>query len=300
MKTERRQELRSNDLARILDDSREFLRAWGSYLVGGIVIVVVLVAFVAYRSRAAGQDLRDSWDRLREARQKSFLTQSGEKRTDAEINSGFESLDQLAEGVTDGDLLFEVLVTQAQVAVQLSRMGPGGTDSGYLDRAENAYVKLRDRLAANPLAVATALDGLVAVEADRFVADSDPAHKENARRDLERLRDDSRFANTPFQRAALDRLNRLDEVFRPVELVAAQPPVIRPVEEGPPVTLVRPPDPSSAPVPVTATMNTPGVLDIGKSPASASEEETGEAEEEDPEGATPATDDGSVDSEADG
>ena len=61
MKTERRQELRSNDLARMLEESGEFLRKWSSYLIGGAAVVVVVIAFAAYRAKAAEQQLRDAW-----------------------------------------------------------------------------------------------------------------------------------------------------------------------------------------------------------------------------------------------
>ena len=234
MKTERRQELRSNDLARMLEEAGEFLRKWSSYLVGGAAVVVVVIAFAAYRAKAAEQQLRDAWAGLGEIQRSSFFTQSREKRTDAEIKRGFERLGELADGAMSDDLMFEALTSQAQIAMELSTMGGTGSDPVYLDRAEQAYNALRDRLPENPLAVATALNGMVSVEADRFVVDGDPTCKERARKVLEQLRDDPRFANTPFQTSALARLNRLDEVFRRVELAPApQPMPLMPVE-GPP------------------------------------------------------------------
>ena|GEM_PF-1587452 len=234
MKTERRQELRSNDLARMLEDAGEFLRKWSSYIVGGVVVVVVVVAFAAYRAKATDQQLRDAWVSLTDIQQSSFLTQLGEKRTDAEINRGFERLRELADGAMSDALVFEALASQAQIAMRLSAMTDTGADPVYLDRAEQAYNALRNRLPDNPLAVATVLNGMVSVEADRFVLDGDPARKERTRTILEQLRDDPRFANGPFQASALARLNRLDEVFRPVELAPApQPASLIPVE-GPP------------------------------------------------------------------
>lgn len=232
MKTERRQELRTNDLAHFLAQGRDYLQTWGSYIMAVVVVVVVVIAFVAYRAKAEAQESSDAWNSLTEVQKKFFLTQSGEKRTNAEINTGFEELEKLANGAKNADLLFESLASKVRVAMRLSAMGNGGVDSVYLDKAEQACNALKDRLPDNSLAVATALNSMVSVEADRFVLDGDLSRKDRVRVILEQLRDDSRFANTPFQRSALDRLNRLDEVFRPVVLAPAPVPTLPPSLEA--------------------------------------------------------------------
>jgi hypothetical protein len=234
MKAERRQELRTNELAQMLEQARQVMRTWGSYIVGGVVVVVLVIAFVAYRAAAADQALSDAWQNLREMQGKYFFTQTSEKRTDAEIATGFEGLQRVADAAKTPDLAFEALANQAQIAMQLSGMTPGGVDANYLDRAEQAYNALKIRMPDNPLAVALALDGAARIEADRFVLDADPAHKDKARRFLEQLRDDPRFAHTPFQTAALAHLNRLDDMFREVKLAPAPVPVTLTPLEGPP------------------------------------------------------------------
>jgi len=246
MKTERRQELKTNDLAQMIDDGREFFRKWGSFVVGGVAVIVLVVAFALYQTRAAEQELDDAWRSLSEIQLKSFFTQSGQKRTDAEISMGFEGLQELAAETKDPGLAFETLASQTMIAMRLSRMGQGGVDPRYLDTAEQACNALKDQLPDDVLAVATALNGLINVEADRFVLDGDPSRKEKARELLETLRDDSRFANTPFQTAALERLNRLDEVFRWTVLAPAPAPAPKPALkplvplDGPPLPPVSP------------------------------------------------------------
>ena len=239
MKAERRQELKTNELAQMIEDVRRFFRNWGSYVVGGAVVIVVLIAFTVYQAKAGKQELNDAWQTLRDTQRTSFFTQSGEKRTDAEITAGFEGFQDLAAAAQDPDLVFEALAAQAMIALHLSGMGDGGVDSRYLDTAEQACNALKDRLPDNALAVATALNGLVNVQADRFVVDGDASRKEKAREMLETLRDDSRFANTPFQMSALERLNSLDDVFRRRVLAPAPAPEPVPATatrlEGPPV-----------------------------------------------------------------
>ncbi|MFH0981231.1 MAG: hypothetical protein V2A79_06815 [Planctomycetota bacterium] len=259
MKTERRQELKTNELAVMLEAAREFFRKWGSYLLGAVVVIILGIAFVAYRAKAAEQQLSDAWQSLSKIRQNSFLTQSGEKRTDAEIQRGLEGLQALADETKDVDLLFEILASRAQIAMQLSSRGNDGVDLVYLDEAERAYHTLKERLPNNPLAAAIALNGAANIEADRFVADGAPTHKENARDLLEQLRDDPRFANTPFQRSALDRLNRLDEVFRRVALAPAPKPMPMAPLEGPPAPT---PEPT-----ITVSPTPPAGVDVKRVPA---------------------------------
>ena len=59
MKAERRQELKTNDLAQMIEDARQFFRNWGSYLVGGVAVIVLVVAF------ALAPRLADNRRRLR-------------------------------------------------------------------------------------------------------------------------------------------------------------------------------------------------------------------------------------------
>ena len=63
MKTGRRQELRANDLAQMLQDLRDSFRAYGNYVVGGVVIVgaVVLVWFYLQYSWPKRSSARRRW-----------------------------------------------------------------------------------------------------------------------------------------------------------------------------------------------------------------------------------------------
>lgn len=262
MKTQRRQELRTNELAQMLDEAREFFQRWGSYVVGGVLVVVVLVALIVYRAKAAEQALSDAWTQLSELQRNAFFTQSREKRRDDEIELGFTGLEELAAQAKDPALVFEALSSKGRIAEQLSMMAEAGVDAHYLDEAEEAYQVLRDRLPENALAVAVALTGLVNVEADRFVLDGDPSRKDEARRMLEQLAGEPRFNLTPFQMAAADRLNQLDAVFRPVELAPAPEP--EPVATAP---LMGPPAPlEGPPAPGQPALRADGLVEVKRLP----------------------------------
>ena len=220
MKSERKQELKTNDLAFMLTQGREWLRAWGSYLAAAVVVIVMIVAFRSYRTTAAEQEIVGAWDKLEEVVSTSFFTQSQQKRTDLEIDGGFEELQKIADTAKDEGLIFDALQTQASVALSLGTMD-GVIDPAYLDKAEKAYDALKSRLPNNPLAVAVAMNGAIAVESSRFVLDGDQSRKDKVRKVLQSMRDDSRFANTPYQTSAMERLNRLDDVFRQVVLAPA-------------------------------------------------------------------------------
>ena len=259
----------------MLQQGQEFFRQWGSYVVGAAVMVILVIAFVAYRSKATEQETADAWKSLGEIQRRSFLTQSGEKRTDAEIRMGFEGMQKVADQAQDSDLVFEALSRQALIAMRLSTMGERGADPVYLDRAEQVLNALKERLPDNALAVASALHGLAAIEADRFVVDGDSSRKERARKVLEQLRDDPRFANTPFQTSALDRLNRLDEVFSKVEFAPAPEPVALTPFEGPPV-------------PPTGASPAEGEVKLKRVPAPAPAEAPADADPESEETAEPS------------
>jgi hypothetical protein len=249
MKAERRQELKTNELAQMLEDSREFFREWGSYIVGGVVIIGLVVAFAVYRAKASEEQLTEAWKSLQTI---SLFDAKGEKKSDEEVRQGFARLQELAAGDRGPDFIFEVLSTQAQSAVRLATASKEGLDTMWLDKAADAYEAMRTRLPDNRLAVAMALNGLADIEADRFVVDGDINRKSTALGLLEKLKDDPRFNGTPFQRAALERINKLDEVFRRVEFAAAPAPITVPVAPDLPTPLLPPgfvPEPAPAPTP---------------------------------------------------
>jgi len=250
MKAARRQELKTNELALTIEQFRGWLRTYGNYLVIGVVVVAVVVLVWMYQKRSAAAA------RVAAFKQISTLPFS----TDDEARSTVEKLKQLAADAEDDALAIQALRRQAGVAMSRASASQDGTiNADFLNMAKTAYQKMLDRAVDRPLDQGAALCGLASVEEDQFVIDGNPDHKAAARKYLERIRDDFRFVGMPFVGVALDRLNKLDDVFVQVAIVA--PPVVTP-PESPPITLqpgfATPEESTDAPGPSSGVPPAPG------------------------------------------
>lgn len=212
MKAERRHELRDNDLLHILHTVRDYLNENGGRV--GLAIVVVIVVATALslgvRSRSAASE--DTWMR------KSLLDFS-------DVEKGRESLTELAalaDQSSDEAFVLSALLDHGQHALRLCQEVPFPPDTELNEVARGAFLKLRERFPRNPLAIGASLIGLATVEANAFAFDADPAHKEAARASLVEARDTAALAGLPFQRDAIERLNRLEDTFAPVVTVAPE------------------------------------------------------------------------------
>jgi hypothetical protein len=212
MKAERRHELKDNDLLHILHQTRDYLNENGGRV--GLALVVVIVGATALslgvRSNTAASE--DSWMR------KSELVYS-------DVEKGRESLATLSTLVaqsTDDAFVLSALIEQGQQALRLCQEVPFPPDEDFNNLAKNTFTELRKRFPDNALATGAALTGLATVEANAFVFDSDPAHKEKAKALLTEARDAKALSGLPFQRIAIERLNHLEQTFTPVITVAPE------------------------------------------------------------------------------
>ncbi|HUU84442.1 MAG TPA: hypothetical protein VM243_13155 [Phycisphaerae bacterium] len=246
MKAGRRQELKTNELAQTLEELRDFFRNYGNYVVGAIVVVGAAVLVWFYLQYTAREGLADA---QRQARALPY-------DTDADVRSSGKKLQELAAGFEDELFLVQTLQSRALMAMSRARVAEDGTPAPeFLDLAAEAYEELLQRVPHRTLEKGAALFGLATVEADRFVLDRDPSHKDNARQYLERIRDAAEFNGTPLKARALEQLNALDDVFVIVALAAPLPP---PTATPVPTTPVSPP---GTPPFVTVTPATPGQAD---------------------------------------
>ncbi|MFQ5491060.1 MAG: hypothetical protein ACE5GE_10090 [Phycisphaerae bacterium] len=241
MKAARRQELKSNDLAESLEELREFLRTYGNYVFGGLVVIALVVVAYVYNTRSAQQA------RLEATRQLRTLPIT----TDEEVRDSVQKLTSLAADAKDETVVLEALRRRAQMSIQRAHAAEDGTPSAeFLDMAAAAYQEMLDRFGSNPVDLGVALIGLATIEEDRFVLDNDPSHQAKAKSYLERVRDSEQLTGTPFQSVALDRLNALDRTFVAVALF--EPP---PVPSATALPSVVPPSPP--PAQITATPGQP-------------------------------------------
>jgi len=224
MKTARRQELRSNELAQYLEELRDFLRRYGNYVIIGVVVIAAILLVWIYQKRSASEALTEAIKQMR----------AMPSSTDEEVRSSVEKLERLASESDNEGLVIQTLRRRAAMAMRRAHAAEDGKPSiEFLDLAEAAYQGTLDRFPNRPLDVGVTLCGLASIEVDRFVLDSDPAHKEAARRYLQRIRDDVQLTGTPIVSVALARLNTLDEAFLPIVIAAALPTAAGPPLEGP-------------------------------------------------------------------
>ncbi len=237
MKRERRQELRTNELAASLVEAREFFNKHGTYILAGLVVVALLFAVTAYVSHQRRVTAANEWAQLDKLR--------SEVQDPAQLTKALDSLEGLAADAENADVAQEALLQRGRSAEFEALKDAAGPNVALLDQAKESYQAVLDRFGKESmLAAGSALIRLANLEANYFAADFDPAHRQTARTYLERLRDDSRFDGTPFETEALARLNKLDETFVAVRIVEAPPPT--PIPAGPPAPI---PDPLAPPMP---------------------------------------------------
>ncbi|MEE9294654.1 MAG: hypothetical protein V3W34_06815 [Phycisphaerae bacterium] len=206
MKTERRQELRTNDLGAFLLDVNDWTRKYIGRIGAGAVVVLVALLMMRYHERSQLQS-RDS----------AILAMSGLSFDPAETDASFETLDGLIRDSKDADVRMTALVRSGGAALNAA-MGSDGFKPQYLDRAEKAYLELVKAYPDRMPVVGMAMSALATIVENRFVADKDLSHKEVARDYLTKLQNDVRFKGTPFQVDAAERLLHLDEIFQVIAL----------------------------------------------------------------------------------
>jgi len=213
MKTERRHELRTNELSVFLADANDWTRKHSTHL--GTVVIIAVVILVGYtlvkRSRASSTDA--AWQTMREL---SYTLENAD--------ASFDRLDQLIADANNRDFKMIALLRKARSARNLATLQDDGFHPKYLDEAAAAYRALLNDFPDRMPVVATALDGLAWVEESRFAVDGDAAHRSEARTFLERLVSEPRFKGTPFQTDAARRLQDLDVSLQTVAMVDAPPP----------------------------------------------------------------------------
>ncbi len=220
MKAHRRQELKENDLAHFLQETRSYLQEKGSRVLAGaaVIVVVALLAWMVTQSRRRAQV--GAWERL-----------GALQIDDAEgLKESLPELRSLADAASDDALGLMVRSKWGEAALRLASAASDNWEkTKHNEDAAAAFESLQERFPDNPLALGVALCGLATVEENRFVFTGEASHQGRAKAYLEQIRDDPRLNGTPFKSQALDRLNLLNETFTTVTFE----PLLLP-EEGPP------------------------------------------------------------------
>lgn len=265
MKTERRHELKSNELGSFLVETGTWAKEHTYQLGGGVMVVVLAVLAVSYVQRSQASSVAASLE-----------TMAGLPFTLEEADESFFKLDQLIAESSNRDFKMKALLRKASSAASLVTMQPDGFHPEYLDRAEEAFQALLQAYPERMPVLGVSLAGLATVEENRFVVDGDPSHRDNARRYLERLQNEPVFRETPYQTEAALRLQTIDTVFQTITL--ADP---LPVAEVPAT------EPIAAPIGLSVKRGGPKLDVPPVASESAEPAEPAAAEQEDPTAGTP-------------
>ena len=214
MDSERRHQLRENDLAHTLTVTRDFFEQHSKQITVVALTALVLFAIGSFVVRSRAEAHKDVW------RQKNELKFEG-------AQEGPRAIDQLfsiVEDSSDRRFVLEGLIEAGRQSLKLAQDAPFPPNRELNARARKAYGQLLKRFPHEPLPVGVALAGLATVEENEFVWDHNVAHKDKTREYLTRLSSDSMFTGLPFQRMALDRLKTLDSTFQVTEFAPAPPP----------------------------------------------------------------------------
>lgn len=217
MKTERRQELKTNDLSAFLVEINDWARKYAYQVgaAGGVLGLGLIVVLYVQRSQAGS--LETAWQEMLEL---SFAPETARE--------SFTALDRLIDHADDRDFSMTALLLKASNARGMVTQ-QDGFHPDFLDDAEQAYRTLLQNYADRTEVAATALSGLAFVEECRFVVDGDVGRHDRARQYLERLQNEAQFKETPYQTAAVERLLSLDDAFKTVTLGPAPPPPSTPI-----------------------------------------------------------------------
>jgi len=220
MKSDRRHELKDNDLAAALGSTREFLDRHGKQIGMAALAILALMAAVTFAMRSRAAAIEDVW------RRRGDLTfddlDKGKK--------SLETLESLTNELSDPAFVMSALMDQGQRSLRLSQMAPTPPDKDLNERARKAFQDLKTRFPQNPLAVGSSLLGLASVEENDFVLTGDLKHKDNAKALLNQVVQDASLNGMPYQTAALDRLKKLDETFTKV-VVGPPTPKVEPATD---------------------------------------------------------------------
>lgn len=220
MKTKRRQELKSNDLAQMLDDLRDSFNRWGVYILGGVAVVLVVYAITTSITSARVAQVDSAYDELLESTQ---IAPGGIRKSDQDILQNLEKMKRLAAESNDPEFKLEALIQRCEMALGLALTDPEGPKMGFLESAKDGFETIIADYPKRRIYVGRAHHGMFQVLATMFSVDGDLTHKAEALKHLEAIRDDAAYAQTPLMAAALDRINQLDSLFVPVTFPKAPP-----------------------------------------------------------------------------
>ena len=256
MKAQRRQELKTNELAETLRQAKEFLERYATYVTGGaIVVAVILIGSLWYRSSlTAGH--RRQWEDYYSLEQASVQLVFGQ--VGAPQAPGGEDFDTLVarhktlvSSVNDPLVRLRTLEALGDFCWMYALRGPGGIGSGSetsaraLEECAAAYEQIKRDFPDDAWAAGNAMMALAVIAEERGDFD-------RAKEIYGQIESDQSYAETTLVDYAKEALARVDELREPIVFAPAAPPPAAAGAAGPtpaPAATASPP-PESEPVEV--------------------------------------------------
>lgn len=221
MKTQRRQDLKTNELSVYITQLSEFVAQHAVAIIVSGVVLLGAVGAVVYANHTTALNRQLSWQAYRDALQASQIPDPENDDWVRDVVTQWQAV------VVDyGDVAVSPQASWQLVDFCLRQFISADDEklkAELLDSAERSCRTIIERYPQNTSLRAAALNGLAAVEQNRYVLDGDLAHKDRSRAYLEQIRNGKEFLSTPFQTAVLDRLNDFDRMWQPLVLVEPPP-----------------------------------------------------------------------------
>lgn len=218
MKTQRRHELKENDLSHALEATLHYLDQHGTRIGLIALVVVAVVAGTSLTVQSKSAAIEDSW------RRKGELSFTDPEKSRESVSA----LRNLIESSNDKSFVLAGLLDLGQQSLRLAGEGDVGPDRELNDEARKAFEELLSKFGNNPMAIGVSHLGLATVEENMFSFDRDDSHKINATRHLKIVAEDPALDGIPFKRIAMDRLKAIDTTFTIVHFVEPPGPVSTP------------------------------------------------------------------------
>jgi tetratricopeptide (TPR) repeat protein len=215
MKTARRQQLRTNELAQSLADLLEYLRRNSGAVLAVVAGAVLVVGLGVYWYAARVSAYEQGWDDF-------YASQlAGERSSDARL----AEMKAVAGKYKDPALVATAWAKVGDACIQEAMSGTRSVEEQQrlLGEAANAYMTVVNHYPDQLLDVADARFGLA------FLAENLQRFDE-ARNHYQKILDDARFANMPYKAQAEEAIKRLQEISQPV-VFAPSPPATAPATE---------------------------------------------------------------------
>ncbi|MCG3137176.1 MAG: hypothetical protein HJJLKODD_01019 [Phycisphaerae bacterium] len=220
MKSERRAELKTNDLSIYVDQMVHYVQNNTNKVILFAVLLVALVGALLFRSYTSEKWRLQGWQAYYGSMQALAAQQDDPQWGDKAL----AQLQLVASEYPSLPVAPRARLLNGALALQLANESDEVTlKKKYLDQARQSFLAILNVPGAALPFRAAALSSLVSVEQSAFVLDGDPAHSATAKGYLEQIKNGKEFTGTPYQTVALARLDEFERLWQKIDFPPPAP-----------------------------------------------------------------------------